>query len=84
MVRQGARRRRDRSAREALKKALELKPDVIYLLTDGVFKPDAVDEVTKLNTHGVSIHTFCIGDAAGEGLVKAIASKNNGKYMFVP
>jgi hypothetical protein len=70
--------------RAALKKALELKPDVIYLLTDGVFKAEAVDEVTKLNTRGVSIHTFCIGDAAGEAIVKAIASKNNGTYLYIP
>jgi len=70
--------------RAALKKALALEPDVIYLLTDGVFKADAVDEVTKLNTRGVAIHTFCIGDSAGEAIVKAIAGKNNGKYLFVP
>src|SRR4029077_18740700 len=52
--------------RAALKRALELQPDVIYLLTDGVFDYDVAGEVTKLNTRGVSIHTFCFGDAAGE------------------
>jgi hypothetical protein len=70
--------------RAALKKALELQPDVIYLLTDGVFNDDAVAEVTKQNTRGVSIHTFCFGDAAGEGLLKNIARENNGTYKFVP
>jgi hypothetical protein len=68
---------------EALKKALELKPDVIYLLTDGVFKDDAVREVTKLNTRGVSIHTFCFGDSAGETVLNEIASKNGGTYKFI-
>jgi hypothetical protein len=70
--------------REALKKGLELQPDVIYFLTDGIFKGEVVSEVTKLNTRGVAIHTFCFGDAAGEGLVKSIAQKNHGVYMFIP
>ncbi|MGE5192057.1 MAG: VWA domain-containing protein [Deltaproteobacteria bacterium] len=70
--------------RAALKRALELEPDVIYLLTDGVFNPAAVEEVTRLNAHGVSIHTFCFGDAAGESLLKNIAQKNNGTYKFIP
>jgi hypothetical protein len=70
--------------REALKKGLELQPDVIYLLTDGVFKDDVVGVVTKLITRGVAIHTFCFGDAAGEELVKRIAHKNHGIYMYIP
>jgi uncharacterized protein with von Willebrand factor type A (vWA) domain len=70
--------------RAALKRALELQPDVIYLLTDGVFNDDAVAEVTKQNTRGVSIHTFCFGDSAGEGLLKNIARENHGTYKFVP
>lgn len=70
--------------RAALKQALDLQPDVIYLLTDGVFDDDAVAEVTRQNTRGVSIHTFCFGDAAGENLLKNIADKNNGTYKFVP
>jgi hypothetical protein len=70
--------------RAALKKALELEPDVIYLLTDGVFDDDAVAEVTRQNSRGVSIHTFCFGDAAGENLLKKISQKNNGTYKFVP
>jgi hypothetical protein len=70
--------------REALKKGLELEPDVIYFLTDGVFKDEVVGEVTKLNTRGVAINTFCFGDAAGEELVKSIAQKNHGVYMFIP
>lgn len=70
--------------RAALKKGLALQPDVIYLLTDGVFNDDVAGEVTKLNTRGVAIHTFCFGDAAGEELVKSIAHKNNGIYKFIP
>jgi hypothetical protein len=70
--------------REALKLALELRPDVIYLLTDGVFDPKVAAEVTKLNTRGVSIHTFCFGNASSEHLLQDIADKNHGTYKFVP
>jgi SAM-dependent methyltransferase len=70
--------------REALKLALGLKPDVIYLLTDGVFDPKVGDEVTKLNKERVSIHTFCFGNDSGESLLQNIARKNNGTYKFIP
>ena len=70
--------------RDALKLALELRPDVIYLLTDGVFDPKVVAEVTKLNTQKVSIHTICFGNASGESLLRDIARKNNGTYQFIP
>jgi hypothetical protein len=70
--------------RDALKLALDLKPDIIYLLTDGVFDPKVASEVTKLNTQKVSIHTFCFGNASGESLLQDIARKNNGTYKFIP
>lgn len=70
--------------RPALKQALELRPDVIYFLTDGIFKDDVADEVTRLNTRGVAIHTFCFGDASGEALLQAIARRNHGTYKYIP
>jgi von Willebrand factor type A domain len=69
---------------EALKLALELKPDVIYLLTDGVFDGKVTGEVTKLNTRGVAIHTFCFGNASGESLLQDMARRNHGTYKFIP
>ena len=70
--------------RPALKQALELRPDVIFFLTDGVFDDKVADEVTRLNTRGVSIHTFCFGDVSGEALLQAIARRNQGMYKYVP
>ena len=70
--------------RAAIKQALELNPDVIYLLTDGVFDDGAAEEATTLNTRGVSIHTFCFGDASGEALLKDMARRNHGTYKFIP
>lgn len=70
--------------REAVKQALELKPDVIYLLTDGVFDDKVPDELTSLNQGRVAIHTFCLGDATGEAMLNDIANRNRGVYKFVP
>lgn len=70
--------------RAALKQALELRPDVIYLLTDGAFSSEVVSDVSRWNTRGSSIHTFCFGDPVGETLLKQIAEKNHGAYKFVP
>ena len=70
--------------RDALKMALALEPDVIYFLTDGVFDPKVADEVTKLNTQKVSIHTFCFTNNSGASMLQDIARKNNGTYKFIP
>ncbi len=69
---------------EALKLAFELHPDVIYLLTDGVFNPKVAKEVDKRNTRGVAVHTICFGSTTGEVLLQDIARKHHGTYKFVP
>lgn len=69
---------------EALLLALRLRPDVIYFLTDGQFEPAIVKRVTQINAGRVTIHTYCIGDAGGEPLLKAVAQANNGRYVFIP
>jgi len=69
---------------DALKLALDLKPDVIYLLTDGVFDDKVTAEITRLNTRGVAIHTFCFGNASGQSLLQDIARRNHGTYKFIP
>jgi hypothetical protein len=56
--------------------------DVIYLLTDGVFSPASTGD--ELNTRGVSIHTFCIGDAAGERSSRQSPSRTTAVPVFVP
>jgi hypothetical protein len=70
--------------REALKLAFELEPDVIFLLTDGVFSPKVANHVQKYNTRGVAVHTICFGSTSGEVLLQDIARKNHGTYKFVP
>lgn len=70
--------------REAVKQALKLEPDVIYLLTDGVFVENIAGLLRRENTRGIAVHTFCFGDASSEAQLKDIASQNHGTYTFIP
>lgn len=68
----------------ALKHALELRPDVIYLLTDGDFDEKFGKRLSKINKHRVAIHTFGFGDKAADDLLRHIAENNRGSYTYVP
>lgn len=70
--------------REAILDALELRPDVIYLLTDGAFDPGVVDEVRQRNKYKVVINTIGFMNRGGEPLLQKIAKENRGDYRFVP
>lgn len=70
--------------RDAMKLAFELHPDVIYLLTDGYFDDKVPEALYRLNSRRTTIHTFCLGDRAGEEMLQQIAERNNGTYKFVP
>ncbi len=66
--------------RPAMKQALSLRPDAVFLLSDGAFPDDTVAELTRLNKHKVPIHCVDLtGGLAGDHL-KRIAEANGGKY----
>jgi len=68
----------------ALKRAFELKPDVIFLLTDGEFDKQIIDLVKQLNVGGkVKVHTIGFLYRDGEQTLKRIADDNGGQYKFV-
>ncbi len=67
-----------------MKYALSLKPDAIWLLSDGQFDITSAEEIRKRNPDGqVTIHTIAYFSRAGEGVLKKIAAENGGKYRFV-
>lgn len=68
----------------SLKLALFLRPDVIYLLTDGSFDKRIGKRVLKMNPQRVAIHTFGFGNEASEDILRGIAEENRGLYQFVP
>jgi hypothetical protein len=69
---------------DALKRAFELKPDAIYLLTDGEFDRQISDLVKRVNAGGkVKVYTIGFLYRIGEEVLKQIAADNGGQYKFV-
>ena len=68
----------------ALRLALALRPDVIYLLSDGIFPTAVVDAVEKANPNNrTTIHTIAYYSPSGEELLRKISSANGGKHIYV-
>ncbi len=69
---------------EGMLKALSLKPDSIWMLSDGQFGPQVCDAIRQGNVGGkVQIHTIAFYDNTGEVQLKRIAKDNRGAYRFV-
>jgi hypothetical protein len=76
---------------ESLTRAFEMKPDVIFLLTDAMFDKSVVDLVKKLNadrTTAVNTLLLFYGDDGLEvgssiSIMKRIAAENGGVYKFI-
>ncbi|HWL10650.1 MAG TPA: vWA domain-containing protein [Planctomicrobium sp.] len=70
--------------RDALIRAIRLKPQAIYFLTDGQITLPFVTSVTKFNKTGIPIHTIGFASDRGEKLLREIADQNNGTYTYIP
>ncbi len=69
---------------DALVRAFSLKPDVIYLLSDGQFSERILDFVTQLNPNRrVTLNTICMGKRDGQNLMKALAESNGGRFRLI-
>jgi von Willebrand factor type A domain len=70
--------------RGALKIALSLNPDAIYLLSDGAFPNGVVEETAQRNTRKIPIHCIDLaGGSAGDHL-RRIARDSGGQYASRP
>jgi hypothetical protein len=75
----------DTAPEDALARAIKLKPQVIYFLTDGEIPLTTRDTVSKLNSdHKIVVHTIAFVTEEGAEQLKGIAKDNKGKYKFVP
>ncbi len=89
----GIQKDRGRAPYDPLRFALELKPDVIFLLSDGEF-PEGILKLLKEknrieNLFGevrpISIlHTIGYHSKEGASIMKRIATQNQGQYRYVP
>jgi len=69
----------------ATRAGLALKPDAVWLLSDGLFPMQQATDITAANPGArVQIHTIAFFDNAGEAVLQYIAEHNRGKYRFVP
>jgi len=74
--------------RAALEKALSLKPNGVWLMTDGLFEhatPEEILAAIRASNPGarIQINTIAFFDNEGEPILKRIARENRGKYRFV-
>ncbi len=68
---------------DALRRAFALKPDAIFLLTDGEFDKAIVRSVRELNKDGKArVYTIAFLYKQGEKTLQAIAAENGGAYRF--
>jgi hypothetical protein len=68
---------------DAVQAAISLRPDVIYVLSDGEFEPEAVPAVASMNKDaGIIINT--IGFQIDAQSLRQIAQENRGEYRFIP
>lgn len=64
----------------AVRLAASLRPEVMYLLTDGVFEPLQEETYSELATAGVAVHTIGFETTGTDLLLKDIASRTGGSY----
>ncbi len=72
---------------DALAAALGLRPDAVFLMTDGMFDdPSAVESLLAARNPGakVSVNTIAFHERLAEGILKRIAAAHRGDYKFVP
>jgi hypothetical protein len=69
----------------AVFKAIQQRPDLVYVLTDGNFEPGFVEAVTKANTARVRINVvgFVLGQGEGHTNLVRLAERNNGRFRAV-
>ncbi|MDR3618641.1 MAG: VWA domain-containing protein [Paludisphaera borealis] len=72
------------SPRRAIKQALALRPDAVFLLSDGEFPDGTVEAVAGANTRNIPIHCIDLaGGLAGDHLQR-IAHDSGGRYASRP
>jgi hypothetical protein len=66
--------------------AIRMKPDAIYLLTDGEFDTSVLEKVVAAqpNSKKIPIHTIAFESQAGEQTLQTISRVTGGTYRYVP
>lgn len=67
----------------ALRQALDLRPDVVYFLTDGQIPPMTIDVVRKHRKEPTVVHTISVGSRAAQDMMQQIAQTGGGVFTDV-
>jgi hypothetical protein len=68
----------------ALLMALAMKPDAVFLLSDGKFDPTTAQAVSQFESwQHVPIHTIGFASRKGEAMLRAISQVSGGTYRYV-
>ena len=73
----------DTKPQEALRRALDMRPDVIFFLTDGEIPPESREVADRYNLAGTKIHTTGFTSRQGEETLKGIARDSGGTYRYI-
>jgi hypothetical protein len=75
----------DTAPEDAIERALKMKPQVIYFLTDGEIPNTTRSTAKRCNADGKTvIHTIAFEYEGGAEQLRGIAYDSKGKYRFVP
>ena len=66
--------------------ALDVRPDVLFFMTDGQIEGFTPEELKQLNSRGkkIVVNTIAFGDPSGQEPLKQMAADSGGVYRFVP
>lgn len=70
--------------RRAMELAFAVRPDAVFLLTDGEFPAGVVEAIARKNSRKIPVHCVDLGRGAGGDQLKLIASQSGGKYVLRP
>ena len=70
--------------RLAIKQALWLRPDAVFLLSDGALPEGTADQIAKLNAKKIPIHCVDLAGGLGGDHLKRIAQASGGQYVSRP
>ncbi|WP_169975993.1 vWA domain-containing protein [Tautonia rosea] len=67
--------------RSSMKLALGLRPDAVFLLTDGEFPNGTETTILSRNPDRIPIHCIDLGGSRGTEQLRAIAEESGGRYL---
>jgi Mg-chelatase subunit ChlD len=70
--------------RGAMSEALALRPNAVFLLSDGEFPEGTSEAIAKCNTGKIPVHCVDLSGGAGGEALKKIAKDSGGQYVARP